>query len=181
MGPVATVIGAVASVVGTVASVSQARKATKLQQEQQAVATRRSRRQAIREAQIVRAQTVASAQASGAMGSSAVAGGLGSLQSQLGEAMGFSTHMSGLSRDISAAQARSQTWGAVAGLGGSLYGYGVNQGYGLKESFGTLFPRQQQPAPTRATVPQQPVGMASSLRPVARPSVPYTRGYGYGM
>lgn len=170
MGPIATVIGAVASVVGTVASVSQARKAARLQQEQQAVATRRSRRQAIREAQIRRAQTVASAQASGALGSSSVSGGLGSLQSQLGEQLGYSTHMSGLSRDIASAQSRAQTYGAVASIGGSLYNYGVSQGHTLKGVF-------KQQTPTKAAMPSSVNSITpatthvpvASLRPRRRP------------
>ena len=115
------IIGAVASVGGTIASVSAQRKASRLQQQQQTLATRRSQREAVREAQIRRAQTMASAQAFGAVGGSAVAGGTASLGSQLGGALGFSSQMSGLSKQIGIAQSRAATAGAVANLGGSVF------------------------------------------------------------
>lgn len=115
------IIGAVASIGGTIASVSAQRKAARLQQEQQTLATRRSQREAIREAQIRRAQTMASAQAFGAVGGSAVAGGTASLGSQLGGALGFSSQMSGLSKEISIAQSQAATAGAIAGLGGDVF------------------------------------------------------------
>lgn len=115
------IISAVASIGGTIASVSAQRKATRLQQRQQELATRRSQRQAFREAQIRRAQTMASAQALGAVGGSAVAGGTASLSSQLGGALGFSSQMSGLSKEIGIAQSQAATAGAVANLGGSVF------------------------------------------------------------
>jgi len=115
------IIGAVASVGGTIASVSAQRKASRLQQQQQTLATRRSQREAVREAQIRRAQTMASAQAFGAVGGSAAAGGTASLGSQLGGALGFSSQMSGLSKQIGIAQSRAATAGAVANLGGSVF------------------------------------------------------------
>lgn len=115
------IIGAVTSVGGTIASVSAQRKASRLQQQQQTLATRRSQRQAFREAQIRRAQTMASAQALGAVGGSAVAGGTASLGSQLGGALGFASQMSGLSNQIGMAQNRAATAGALANLGGSVF------------------------------------------------------------
>jgi len=115
------IIGAVASVGGTIASLSSQRRASRLQQQQQTLATRRSQREAVREAQIRRAQTMASAQAFGAVGGSAVAGGTASLGSQLGGALGFSSQMSGLSKQIGIAQSRAATAGAVAGLGGDVF------------------------------------------------------------
>lgn len=121
MPPAVAVIGAVASVVGTVASISQQKKAAAAQQRQQDLSTRRSQRQAIREAQIRRAQTMASAQGLGAMGGSGVAGGITSLNSQLGGALGYSTEMSGLSKEISVASTKASTYGAIAGLGGQLF------------------------------------------------------------
>lgn len=128
MPQAALIIGAVASVAGTVVSMSEQRKAARLSRQQQQVATRRSRRQAIRASQISRAQAVASAQATGSLGSSGAAGGIGSVSSRLGEALGFSTQMSGLSRDISSAQQRAATWGGIASLGGSLFSYGQSRG-----------------------------------------------------
>lgn len=115
------VIGAVASVGGTLASVNQQKKSARLQQQQQDLATRRSQRQAIREAQIRRAQAQAAAQGLGASGGSSIAGGVASLGSQAGSALGFSSQMSGLSAGITSANAKAQTYGAVAGIGGSLF------------------------------------------------------------
>lgn len=115
------IIGAVASVGGTIATVNAQKKASRLQQQQQQLATRQSQRQAIREAQIRRAQTMSSAQALGAVGGSAVAGGTASLNSQLGSSLGFSSQMSGLSNQIGMAQSRANTAGAIANLGGSVF------------------------------------------------------------
>ena len=134
MPPALAVIGAVASVGGTLAAVNQQKKAVAFQQqaavkqqEQQNLATRRSQRQAIREAQIRRAQAAAAAQGLGASGGSSIAGGT----SQTGSALGFSTQMSGLSSDIAmlggranAAVSRANTFGAVAGIGSTLFQMG---------------------------------------------------------
>lgn len=128
MPQVALVIGAVASVAGTVASVSQQRKASKLSQRQQQVATRRSRRQSIRQAQLQRAQSVATAQAAGSLGGSGGQGGIGAIGSQLGEALGFSSQMSGLSQEIGQAQSRAQLFGDIAQLGGVGVNFGLSQG-----------------------------------------------------
>ena len=113
MGAFGAVIGAVSSVGGTIASL----RAGKLQRQQQTLATRQSQRQAVREAQIRRAQTLAAGQALGVGASSGVAGGVYSLGSQLGGALGFSSQMSGLSSQISMNQSRS----AFAGLGADLF------------------------------------------------------------
>lgn len=121
MGAIAAVIGAVSAVGGTVASLNAQKRASRLQQQQQTLATRRSQREAVREAQIRRAQTMASAQALGAVGGSAVAGGTASLGSQLGGALGFSSQMSGLSKQIGMAQSRAATAGAIANLGGDVF------------------------------------------------------------
>ena len=135
MPQVALVIGAVASVAGTVMSYRGQKKAASAQREQQAVATRRSRRQAIREAQIRRAQSVSSAQASGTLNSSGAAGGIGSLSSQVGSEMGYSTQMSGLSAQISAGAAQASRGQAIAGLGGAAMQFGLDRG----ATFGDLF------------------------------------------
>ncbi len=126
------VIGAVASVGGTLMAAKQQKKAAALSQRQQDLATRRSQRQAIREAQIRRAQAVASAQALGAGGGSSIAGGTASLTSQAGGALGFSSQMSGLSKEIGIAQTKASTGQAIAGFGGSLFQAGGG--------FNTLFP-----------------------------------------
>jgi hypothetical protein len=132
MAPALAVIGAVASVGGTVMAVNQQKKAAALTQRQQELATRRSQRQAIREAQIRRAQTLASAQALGGAGGSGAAGGTASLTSQVGGALGFSGQMSGLSKEIGVAQTKASTGMAIAGFGSSLFQAGGG--------FSTLFP-----------------------------------------
>lgn len=156
MPQVALVIGAVASVAGTVMAYRGQKKAAAAQREQQAVATRRSRRQGIREMQIRRAQAIASAQASGTLGSSGAAGGIGGLSSQLGSDMGYSTQMSGLSARISAGAAQASRGQALAGLGGAAMQFGFNQGAtfeGLLKGFG-----KQQPNRPPSSAPQMNFG-----------------------
>lgn len=145
MPQVALVIGAVASVAGTVMAYRGQKKAAAAQREQQAVATRRSRRQGIREMQIRRAQAIASAQASGTLGSSGAAGGIGGLSSQLGSDMGYSTQMSGLSARISAGAAQASRGQALAGLGGAFMQFGFNEGASFSDFFAK---RKPTPAPT---------------------------------
>ena len=121
MGPVAAVIGAVATVGGTVMQYNAQKKAAAASKRQQDLSTTRSNRQAIREAQLRRAQAVAAGAAVGGLGGSAMAGGLSSLGSQLGSGLGFSSQMSGLSADIEKFQSKAAMWGAVAGMGSSLF------------------------------------------------------------
>ena len=121
MGPAVAVIGAVAAVGGTVMQYSAQKKAARASRRQQELSTQRSNRQAIREAQLQRAMAIAAASQMGALGGSALAGGLGSLGSQLGSGLGFSSQMSSLSADIEKYQSRAATWGAVASMGGSLF------------------------------------------------------------
>ena len=145
MPPVALAIGAVASVAGAVTAYRGQKKAAQAQQQQQAVSTTRSRRQAIRASQIQRAQAIASAQGAGTLSSSGVAGGIGGLSSQLGSEMGFSTQMSGLSQLISSGLAQASRGQAIAGLGGAAMQYGMYRG----ATFADLFPqRQPKAAPT---------------------------------
>ena len=124
MGPIAAVIGAVATVGGTVMQYKAQKKAAAASKRQQDLSTQRSNRQSIREAQLQRAQAVAAGASMGALGGSALAGGLGSLGSQLGSGLGFSSQMSGLSADIEKFQQKAAMWGAVAGMGGSLFQLG---------------------------------------------------------
>lgn len=148
MGPVAAVIGAVATVGGTVMQMKAQKKAAAASRRQQDLSTQRSNRQSIREAQLQRAQAVAAGASMGALGGSALAGGLGSLGSQLGSGLGFSSQMSGLSADIEKFQQRAATWGAVASMGGSLFQLGGGFD-GLKEG---LKPKT---APTPPMTPQR--------------------------
>lgn len=128
----ALLITAGVAAVGTAVSISQQQKAARAQARQQQLQSRRSQRQAVREAQIRRAQTLATAQAAGAMGGSAVGGGLSSLSSQVGGTLGYASQMSGLSKEITMASSRAQTAGALASLGGTAFaglgGFDVLQG-----------------------------------------------------
>lgn len=133
--PVIQAVAGVASVVGTVVSISQQKKAARAQQRQQELQVRRSQRAAIREAQLRRAQTQATALGMGVVGGSALAGGVSSLSSQVGEAMGFGSQMSGLSKQISIASTRTQTASAIAGLGA--------QTFSSLGGFSTMFPNAQ--------------------------------------
>ncbi|RTL05366.1 hypothetical protein EKK58_08170 [Candidatus Dependentiae bacterium] len=142
MGPVAAVIGAVATVGGTVLQYGAQRQAAKAARKQQELNTQRSNRQAIREAQLRRAEALAAASSMGALGGSAIAGGLGSLGSQLGSGLGFSSQMSSLSADIEKFQQKAAMWGAVAGMGGSLF-----QAGGGFDGLSTAFNKQPKQAP----------------------------------
>lgn len=121
MGPILSVIGAVATVGGTVMQYSAQKKAAKASKQQQDLSTQRSNRQSIREGQVQRAMAIAAASSMGAMGGSAIAGGLGSLSSQIGSGLGFSSQMSGLSGQIEKYSKQASTWGAVASAGSSLF------------------------------------------------------------
>ncbi len=144
MGPVAAVIGAVATVGGTVMQYKAQKKAAAASRRQQDLSTQRSNRQSIREAQLARAQAIAAGASMGALGGSALAGGLGSLGSQLGSGLGFSSQMSGLSADIEKFQQKAAMWGGVASMGGSLFQLGGGFD-GLKAAM--------QPRPARAPTP----------------------------
>ena len=98
-----------------------AKKAASAQRKQQEIATRQSRRAAIRERVIRSAEVTAAANAYGASTSSGFEGNIGSLGSQLGSGLGFSTQMSGLSNQISRAQSRAATGSALTGFGFGLF------------------------------------------------------------
>lgn len=148
MGPVLAVVGAVASVAGTVVSYNAQKKAAAASRRQQELATSRSNRQAIREAQLKRAQAIAAGAAMGGLGGSAMAGGLSSLGSQLGSGLGFSSQMSGLSADIEKFQQRAATWGAIASMGGSLF-----QAGGGFEGAKAAFTKAPKPSVQQSTNP----------------------------
>lgn len=154
MPPAIGIIGAVASVVGTVASISASRKAAAAQQKQQQLQRRRSSRQAIREAQIRRAQTVATAQGAGALGSSAVAGGVGSLTSQVGEQLGFSSQYSALSNIVTEQKSRADMFAGLANFGSQFADFGFMRGGGQTQT---------------DTMPTRNAPM-TSIRPMPRPS-----------
>ena len=146
MGPVVAVIGAVATVGGTIMAHNAQKKAARAAQKQQDLSTQRSNRQAIREAQLRRAATIAAGASMGAMGGSALAGGLSSLGAQLGSGLGFSSQMSGLSAEISKYQQKAEMWGSVASMGGSLF-----QAAGGFDAFGSKADTSGKP-PTKTPV-----------------------------
>ena len=115
MDPITLVLGAV-SVAGTAKSISMQRKAAAASTRQQELVAARDRRQAIREAQIRRAQGLASAQALGISGGSLTGGGSASIGSQLGGTLGFSSEMSGLSSRITRLSSQASMYGDIAGL-----------------------------------------------------------------
>jgi hypothetical protein len=129
------IAGLALSAVGTAGSfvqqgkqAKQQKKARNAQQAQQKETARRSRVQALREAQINRSRSVNATAATGGGFSSGIAGGVASQGSQTGQALGFSTQMSGLSDVISVANQKAADaaqlgagFGAVANLGGSIF------------------------------------------------------------
>ena len=140
-------MGAITIATG-VKAVKESEKARSAQQ--QAAATQRkaekaratqSQRRANREVLIRRAQAKAQAEALGGRGGSAIAGGISSLSSQFGSAVGFAGQMSGLSQDINMFQAqaassaaRSEMFGSLSGTFGNLGGY-----QGIETGFNKLF------------------------------------------
>ena len=103
----------------------QQKKAQREQQRQQNLAARRSRTQALRQAQIAQAKARASGAGLGVAETSGLRGGLAANQAQLGEGLGFSTQMSGLSQNVSMFQQKAadfRSYGQLAsGLAGLTY------------------------------------------------------------
>jgi len=126
-----------ATVVGTVKSTQASNRATQLQQRQEELTNTRNRRQAIREYQIQRARALAGAAGAGAGFGSGVAGGIGSLSSQLGSDLGFGSQMSGISREISSASRQANYASGLAQLGGVGLNTAVNLGFNPLQPFGT--------------------------------------------
>lgn len=129
------ILGATAAVAGTAVSIKQGKEASAATRRQQGLSARRSQRQAIRESQIRRAQSQVQAGAMGVTAGSGLAGGQASLSSQLGSNIGFAGQMSGLSQQISMAQSRAQTAGAVADLGMQAFANRDDISAGLKDLF----------------------------------------------
>lgn len=147
MFPVAlAVIGAGALIGGTYLQYRGQKKAAEAQQKQQALATRRSRRQAIREAQIREGQTINIAGGINALQSSGTAGGLGSLGSQLASNFGFGTQMSGLSSLVNQGQQQAALGSGIASLGSTALSTGL--------SFYQPTPSGGAGQPTQAPVPR---------------------------
>lgn len=146
IAPVIAAVGAVATIGGTVMSYNAQKKASDASRKQQALSTQRSTRQSIREAQLQRAMAIAAASSMGALGGSALAGGISSLSSQLGSGLGFSSQMSNLSADIEKYQQKASTWSSIASIGGTMF-----QAGGGFEGMKPLFQRAPTPEPTTST------------------------------
>jgi len=146
--------GLVASGAGTYMSYRGQKKAAEAQAQQQALSVRRSRRQAIREAQIRRAQTTAVTGAAGGLTGSGYAGGIGSLGSQLATNFGFGTQMSGLSSVVNQGMQQAGVGSAISSIGN------------LATQAGLAF---YSPTPTGTQAPKpQPQGVGSyyNFRPM---------------
>lgn len=136
MAAVSTIIagvGLAVSVAGTAASfVSQQKqakaqkKANQERQRQQEVQNLRSRRAAVREAQIKRAAVLNFAAAGDFEGSSPVSQASGSISSQLGTNIGFSESISASNRNISTFNQQASDAGFSANLFGSIGGLGLS-------------------------------------------------------
>jgi len=113
------------SMVMNMKAASQQKKAQREQQKQQQLAARRSRIQAVRQAQLAQSQARASGAGMGALETSSLRGGLASNITRRDEGLGFSNRMSGLSENISMFQQKAadfRSYGQLAsGLAGLTY------------------------------------------------------------
>jgi len=105
------------SVVQQQKAAKQQKKAIRAQQRQQEVSARRQRIKAIRQQQIAASQARAASAGLGGLETSGFRGGQTALQSNLGAGLGFSTEMSGLSRNISMFQQKAANAMGLAGIG----------------------------------------------------------------
>ena len=95
------------------------------QQRQQELQSRRQRIRAVRQQQIAASQARASSAGLGGLETSGFRGGQTALQSNLGAGLGFSTEMSGLSRNISMFQQKAANAMGLAGMGQAFAGLGM--------------------------------------------------------
>lgn len=117
------VVGTIATVGGTAYSITSASKAADLQRRQQLAAEKRSRRQAIRSAQISRATALAATQgATGTLSGSGILGGVAAQGSNLGATMQYARNQSALSSRIGAAQEAQSLGSGIASFGSFLMG-----------------------------------------------------------
>jgi len=144
------VAGTAFSVVQQQKAAGQQKKARRAQQRQQELQSRRQRIRAVRQQQIAASQARAAAAGLGGLETSGFRGGQSALQSNLGAGLGFSTEMSGLSRNISMFQQKAANAMGLAGIGQAVSGLAM-QGASLSMSMGgqqTAAPEQlPQPAP----------------------------------
>ena len=129
-GPLAifAAVGAALQIGGSISAANKQQAASRRQQAQERLQNQQSRRQAIREMQINRARAEMTAQGSGASGSSAAAGGIGGLSSQLGAQLGFGSQMSGLSQQINSLNRQAGTAATFAQAGQLMTSIAGSQG-----------------------------------------------------
>ena len=149
------IVGAVAAVAGTAFSIvqqqkaaGQQRKARQAQQRQQELQARRQRIRAVRQQQIAASQARASSAGLGGLETSGFRGGQTALQANLGAGLGFSTQMSGLSRNISMFQQKAADAMGLARMGQAVSSLAM-QGASLGMQMGGT---------TGATIPSIPSG-----------------------
>lgn len=158
---IATIASAVVGIGTGIYSFVQGRQAAKKQREAarkqaeiQRIQERRRRRQEIRRQRIARAQLLNVGTQLGVGDSSGVAGGLGSLSSQLGASQGYASTVAGLSQEITALTASAANnismANTVSGFGNVLSaGLGAVGKYFSSPSGGGL-PSTYQPKPVTA-------------------------------
>ena len=132
-------IGGITQFVGQQKQASAQKKARNAQLAVENERNRRSRTQALREAQIRRSQAINLGEAVGAGSSSGIAGGVSSLGSQFGSASGHSTMLSGLNADISMHSQKAADAAGLASMGSSIANVG-GQLFGNSEKIAGLFP-----------------------------------------
>jgi len=132
---------------GQYKSMQAQKKAQKEAKNQARAQNRRARRQTIREAAIRRGQIEnAGAVVGGGVGSSAISAGTGSVSSQAGTELGFNLGMERSQFAEARAKGKAQTWGAIAGIGGSIFSFGAEGGISSMTG-------ENQPKPTQVPTP----------------------------
>ncbi len=117
---VAAVVGATAAVAGTVLSARAQARARRIQKQQRNLEANRRRRAAVREARISRGQIVNQAALTGTTGSSAEAGALGSISSQLSSNLSFLDQAVGLGDQLAGAQGAANIFGSISRIGTNI-------------------------------------------------------------
>jgi len=123
------------SVVQQQSAAKQQKKARRAQQRQQSLQARRQQIRAVRQQQIASSQARAAAAGLGGLETSGFRGGQSALQSNLGAGLGFSTEMSGLSRNISMFQQKAANAMGLARMGQAFSGLAM-QGASLGMQMG---------------------------------------------
>ena len=129
------VAGTAFSVVQQQKAAGQQKKARRAQQRQQELQSKRQRIRAVRQQQIASSQARAAAAGLGGLETSGFRGGQSALQSNLGAGLGFSSEMSGLSRNISMFQQKAANAMGLASMGQAVSSLAM-QGVSLAGAMG---------------------------------------------